>query len=124
MRCNVKPMGVMIAALAALSLSGCAEIVSKTEPPVRINLVSFLFSQGYYVVLTNTHETVILEGISLEYTDVNGTTRTQTVGVIRPKESKSMDPSDAHWRIERGEKITIRANGYLSKTINVNSLLD
>ena len=91
---------------------------------MRVNLVSFLFSQGYYVILSNTHETVILEGVGLEYTDVNGNTQTQTVGVIRPKEAKSMDPSDAHWRVERGEKITIRANGYLPKTVNVNSLLD
>jgi len=118
---KIKGLGVC---LVMIFLSGCAEIANKTEPPVRVNLVSFLVSKGYYVVITNTHETVILENVSIEYTDGNGKTSTQTVGTIRPKEAKSLDPSDIKWRVERNEKISIKAGGYLTKTINVNSLLD
>jgi hypothetical protein len=92
-------------AILAFALAGCAEVAGKTEPPVRVICPSFLLSKGYYVVITNTHETVILEGVSIEYKDASGKIKTQAVGVIRPREAKRMDPSEVNWVVERGETI-------------------
>jgi hypothetical protein len=74
---------------------------------------------GFDVVLENT-STAALEDVTIEYRAVDGHTRVQAVGGVRPGERKQIDPSP--WRVEPGESFTVRARGREAVRFAVNPL--
>lgn len=93
------------------------------ELPVRVALSGLLRLDGYDVLVENTHDSQILEGVALEYTDGRGKKRTQWVGVLAPGERRRINPAAIAWRIDPGEIITVTAKDRPPKAVATTALI-
>lgn len=118
----IKISTVVLIVTQLVSLTGCQEVAGKVQPPVQVTLMPYLFVSGYYVNVTNLSETA-LTNVTVTYL-WQGNTRSQTVGTLAPRESKTIDPADAHFTVKKNEQIRVSASGYVPKTIDTNTLVD
>ncbi|MBM4070262.1 MAG: hypothetical protein FJ271_15100 [Planctomycetes bacterium] len=100
------------------------QTVAAVQPPVQVSLTPYLIFNGYYVNVTNTSSHISLTDVTVTYTDATGNSVMQRVGSLRPGETKTLDPSDARWTVERHETISVAANGlYVPKALDTNVLI-
>jgi hypothetical protein len=100
------------------------DVISKTQPPVQVSLTRYLIFKGYYVNVTNTSTSTTVNGVVVTYTGTSGNSKAQILGTLRPGETKTLSPSDVQWRVEKHESISVSADGYITKTLNTNTLID
>ncbi len=119
--------GLMLPGVASV---GCDNIkhtanavATKTQPPVQVTTTPFLILKGCYVNVSNTSATTTLTGVEVTYTGPSGNTKSQMIGTLKPNETKTLDPSDVRWTVEKHETITVAADNYLSKTLDTNILI-
>lgn len=111
-----------ILAITTTSFSGCQETVGQVQAPVQVSLTSYLIMNGYWVNVTNLSDSTITN-VTVTYV-WQGNSKTQTVGSLAPRETKTIDPADITIRVERNEKIRVSASGYFPKTVTTNTLID
>ena len=126
---NIRRLLISFVAIFAFFSCGCdkAQIqtyISKTQPPVQITLTSYAIFKGYYVNVMNTSSNTTIDGVVVTYTGLGGATKTQTIGTLKPNESKTLDPSEVDWTVVTHESISVSANGYLAKTLETGDLID
>ena len=117
---NLVALGLLL--FATSMFPGCQETIGKVQTPAQVSLTPYLVMNGYWVNVTNLSDSTI-SNVSVTYV-WQGNSKTQTIGTIGPKETKTIDPADADIRIERNEKIRLSASGYIPKTIETNLLID
>ena len=114
---------VLLIATLLVSLIGCGEIAATLHPPVQVRLTPYLIANGYYVEVVNMSEHQTLYNVTVTYR-WQGLSLDQTVGTIAPRTAKTIDPWDANYRVQKNEQIQVSADGYISKTIDTNTLID
>ena len=100
------------------------KLLTKAQPPVQVTLTPFLIFDGYYVNIMNTSTDTTIYDVVVTYTGASGNTKTQTIKMIQPGKTETLDPSDVDWKVVRHESISVSARGYLNKTLETNILID
>jgi hypothetical protein len=101
------------------------QAAAAVQPPVQVSLTPFLVFNGYYVNVTNTSSSTTLTGVTVKYTGASGNSKTQTIGMLKPGETKTLDPSDVRWTVEKHETISVSADGnFVPKVLETNILIN
>jgi hypothetical protein len=100
------------------------QAVAVVQPPVQVTLSPFLIFDGYYVEVKNTSTSSALANVTVTYRDANGNTKSQSVGPLKPGETKTLDPSVVNWTVAKHETISVSTNGnYVPKVLETNALI-
>ena len=121
---------LLFAALIFSTAVGCKEIeqaankaIASVQPPVEVTLTPFFIFKGYYVNVLNTSDSKTITGVKVTYTSASGTSVSQKIGTLSPKQHVTLDPSEINWQVVPHETITISATKHMDKTVATNSLI-
>lgn len=102
-----------------------SQVAAAVQPPVQVRLTPFMVFQGFYVHISNTSGVETLYGVNVTYTGASGNSVTQAVGTLKPNETKTLDPSQAKWTVEKHERISVSVTGnFVPKVVETNQLIN
>lgn len=95
----------------------------KPEAPVVLMLGPYFVFDGYYITVHNAGSRT-LTNIALTYYRADGAPGSwQLVGHLNPGEGTLIDPADAGWKVEAGEKIAVQADDHFQKLFDTDALI-